>query len=104
MAGRFNSSIIAALRAICKLNASQRLALLRAADDSLVRSVCECALNTLKGNVALDRNQKNALIRHRNVLRRLACCDSGSWKTKKRLLIRHAKILPLLLTPIVDSR
>ncbi|XP_048514299.1 uncharacterized protein LOC125501746 [Athalia rosae] len=97
--GWFGSSNTAVLHALCELSGPQRLALLRAADDNLVRNICECALNTLKGNVKLSDRQKSRLGRHRRILRRLAS-NRGSWRSKKKLLVQHGGFLPLLLAPI----
>lgn len=92
-----------ALQALCKLNKSQRLALLRSADNDLVRSICECAFNTLKGSVTLKRTEKTRLAKHRKVLRRLAS-KRGSWKSKKRILVQQGGgFLPMLLAPILGT-
>lgn len=101
-ASRFSSSNAAALQAMCKSDPARRQALLRTADDTLVRNICECALNTLRGNVRLSADQKKRLSKHRKTLRRLAC-DRGSWKSKKRLLVQRGGFLPLLLAPIIGS-
>lgn len=99
----FGKTTTLALHALHKLNPAQRLALLRTADDSLVKSICECALNTLEGNVALSRGQKSRLGRHRQTLRRLAC-NRGSWKTKKRIIVQRGNgFLTLLLAPILGT-
>lgn len=92
-----------ALHALHKLNPAQRKALLRTADNSLIRNICECALNTLEGNVALSRTQKARLVRHKQTLRRLAG-NHGSWKTKKRILVQRGNgFLTLLLGPILQT-
>lgn len=99
---RFTTSNAVALQAICKLNTQLRTALLRAADPSLVQNICECALNTLRGNVKLTAEQKEHLRKHRKALRRLAS-NTGSWKSKKRLVIQHGGFLPLLLAPVIEG-
>jgi hypothetical protein len=101
-ASRFNVANATALHAICKLDAPRRRALLRAADDTLVRSICECALNTLRGNVRLSPAQKKRLGKHRKTLRSLAS-SNGTWQRKKRLLVQRGGFLPLLLAPIIGG-
>lgn len=92
-----------ALHALCKLNTKQRLALLRTADTPLIRCICECALNTLRGTVALKHCQKSRLVKHKKILRRLAS-NRGSWKSKKRLIVQRGNgFLPLLLAPLLGS-
>lgn len=99
----FGKTNTIALHALHKLTSSQRRALLRTADDSLVRDICECALNTLEGNVPLSKAQKSRLARHKHSLRRLAD-NRGTWKSKKRILVQRGDgFLGLLLAPILGS-
>lgn len=99
----FGKTNALALHALHKLNPTQRRALLRTADDSLVRDICECALNTLEGNVVLSRAHKSRLARHRHTLRKLAC-KRGSWKSKKKILVQRGDgFLGLLLAPILGG-
>lgn len=119
----------ALLNALCHASKEQQRALLRTADESLVKCICECAVNVLHGVVQLQKGVKNRLKKYKNVLRRLApqpvatkTRQSGggighssgaserkrrkfNWRAKKRLMMQKGcgAFLPLLLAPIVTS-
>lgn len=93
---------IAILRALQHLNKEQREAVLRKADPSIIRCICECALNILRGNVPLKADQRKKLRRHAAVLRRLAA-NKGCWKSKKRYVVQSGGFLPLLIAPILGT-
>lgn len=93
---------IAILQALQHLNKEQREAVLRKADSQIIRSICECALNVLRGNVPLKPEQRKKLRRHAPVLRRLAA-KKGCWKSKKRFVVQSGGFLPLLLAPILGT-
>lgn len=98
----FGQKHAAVLQALCHLSSKQRVAILKKADPKLVRCICECALNILRGNVALKLPYKRRLKRYAGILRRLAD-KNNSWKNKKRLIIQRGGFLPLLLAPIVGT-
>lgn len=93
---------IAILHALQHLNKEQREAVLRKADSRIIRCICECALNVLRGNVPLKSCQRRKLRRHAPALRRLAT-NKGSWKSKKRFVVQSGGFLPLLLAPILGT-
>lgn len=93
---------VAILRALQHLNKEQREAVLRKADPSIIRCICECALNVLCGNVPLKIDQRKKLRRYAPVLRRLAS-KKGCWKSKKRFVVQNGGFLPLLLAPILGT-
>lgn len=73
-------------------------AMVKAADPGLVRCLCECAVNILKGRVRLSPPQKTKLLRHKKDLRALVK-KTGSSSSKKRIL-QKGGFLPALLDPI----
>lgn len=102
----FEKKYIALLEALRHSDKEQRLALLRKADQKLIKYICECALNVLKGAVSLKSCQKNKLKKHKQVLRKLATKPTGknSWKKKKRVIVQKGGgFLPLLLAPVLDG-
>lgn len=104
MAGKppFSTKDLAILKVLCHLNREQRKALLAKADTSLVKSLCECALNILSGNVALKTSEKARLKKHVKFLRRLAN-EKGSWSGKRKVIVQHgAGIIPYIIAPILD--
>lgn len=92
------------LQAICEASPQQRRALVNSADLQLVRCICECALNILKGNVPLKSTEKKKLSKHRLFLRKLAKLGK-SLKTKKKIIVNQkgGSLLPLILAPVVSA-
>ena len=100
----FSKKHLAVLGALSHCDDKQRSAILRTADKSLVKCICECALNVLHGVVKLRDSEKKNLNKHKIVLRRLINRKSSSWKTKKRAIVQNGgSFLPALLTPIVGA-
>lgn len=99
----FGRKHTAILHALCHLSPEQIKTLLKFSDLKLIKCICECALNTLNGNISLNTKQKKGLTKHRTILRKLAE-NQGTWKKKKNLIIqRGGGFLPLLLAPILGS-
>lgn len=46
--------------------------LLKKIPVSAIKAICECCLNTLRGNIPLSKHQKNKLRSHKATLRNLA--------------------------------
>lgn len=122
----------ALLNAICHANIQEQRALLRTSDESLVKCICECALNVLHGVVKVKPSVKKRLSKFKNVLRQLApplptCTRTRksqngggkrhrdgatarkrrkfNWRAKKRLMMQKGcgAFLPLLLAPIITG-
>ena len=55
------------LRLLVKCTPAQRKTILKVADDALVRSICECILNVLKGTVPVSKPAKEKLLPHRSL-------------------------------------
>ena len=86
---------------LCLLDIAQRKALLRKADSRLVTHICECALNILRGNVPLSsKSCKKRLRQHAPLLRKLP--KPGSLTVRKKLLIKSADILPIILKSVLS--
>ena len=90
------------LKVLAKCKAKQRKALLQNISPGLLKCLCECSLNVLKGNVKLTSSQKQLLRRHRKVLRSLADRKT-TVKRKKQLLVQKGGFLPALLGPILST-
>lgn len=93
------------LRALYHLNPAQRISVLKKANPQLIRCICECALNILKGNVSLEPHQKSKLKRHAHTLRRLANAKAGGIETKRRIIVQKGNglFLTTLLVPIIEK-
>lgn len=91
------------LRALHKVNNKQRVNILKNADVSLINSICECILNTLKGNVHLNSRQKRDLSRYKKLMRTLV--QKQSWKRKRAHLVQtgNGAFLPILLGAALNT-
>jgi hypothetical protein len=78
--------------------------LIGGADPTLVRTLSECAINILRGNLALTATQKKRLKRYAGSLRTLSK-KKGSVKNKKVLLMKGGFLGALLGTvvPLISS-
>ncbi|KAL7289134.1 hypothetical protein TKK_0017079 [Trichogramma kaykai] len=68
----FGRKSAAILTALYHLNDEERKALLKKANPTLVKNICECALNVLAGNVTLSSTHKAKLRKHVCILRKLS--------------------------------
>ena len=91
------------LRVLKNCNSKQRRALLQAADSKLLKAICECVLNVLRGTVKLNPSQKRKLRRHKDSLRQLA--DKRiPLKRKKNLIVQKGEgFLGILLAPVLQQ-
>ncbi|KAJ8666726.1 hypothetical protein QAD02_008388 [Eretmocerus hayati] len=104
----FSEKHIALLNALRHASYRQRVALLKAADRDLIRCICECALNVLRGVVTLESSQVKRLKRYRNTLRELIKKPAGkaahSWTGKKRKIVQSGgAFLPILLSSVLSA-
>lgn len=93
------------LKLLVQCPAKTRKAYISEGGPGLIKAVCECALNILKGRVPLSSTQKARLKRHKKDLRTLTR-KKTSLKTKKRILQKGGFLHPLLaplLAPIIGS-
>ena len=88
------------LHVLSSCNVNQRQALLKNADSKVVKTICECALNVINGNVPLTPNQKRKLSPHKKTLRSLAAPNKSN-AARKRLLIQRGGFVGLLLKTIL---
>jgi hypothetical protein len=91
---------IVSLQALAKATPAQRKFLLTAAHGGLVKAVCECANNTLSGNVKLTPRQKKNLRRHKEMLRMMAGRSKLENKKKKMVQSGGGFLAPLLAVAI----
>ena len=73
------------LKVLCKASPKQRCGIIEGANNELIKVICECALNCLKGNVPLTTAQRQKLCRHKQKLQTLA--DKKYPIKKKRKLL-----------------
>lgn len=80
----------------------QKSIFLRKCPNSIIKGVCECALNLLKGNIPISKRQKNKLIPHKRTLRRLGNKKLPLFK-KRRLLVQKGDGFLSVLIPAAIS-
>ena len=88
------------LRLLQKLKPSAVKAVLKEASPDLIKALCECTLNVLKGNVKLNSAQRKKLSRHKNNLRTLTA-KKTSMKTRKQIL-QTGGFIGALLNPVLS--
>jgi len=91
------------LRVLEKADQKLRAKLIRSSDEDLVRCICECALNTLKGNVPLTPAEKRKLSPHKGTIRKLAVRHPSVKQKRSLLLQKGGAFLPLLLAPVISA-
>ena len=75
--------------------------ILKSADNELIKCICECALNVLRGNIPLEPAQKNTLRKYKKQLRQLS--SNNPLTQKRKIIQRGSGFLPFLLAPIIAA-
>lgn len=75
--------------------------IIKTADKDLIKCLCECAHNILKGNVHLSSIQKTKLKRHKQRLRALE--NKQTKIKKKRTILQSGGFLPAILAPLIGT-
>ncbi|KAJ8048249.1 hypothetical protein HOLleu_00492 [Holothuria leucospilota] len=89
------------LQVLARGSPKQRQGIIHGASKELINCLCEGALNTLKGNVPLKKQQKKRLTQHRRQLRQLASRRVSQQSKKKILLQKGGSLLGALLPPLI---
>ena len=103
MSGRMKKQSLCLQMLIKTKNAKLRKAILEHADPELIRALCECAHNILRGNVQMTQQENERLGKYRSKLRLLASKRGLSVKQKRRKLQQTGGFLPALLAPLAAS-
>ena len=82
-----------------------RSAILNGAPEKLVKSICNAVLNVERGDIALNKRQKQAFKKHRKVISNLT---SRSYSLgQKRKFLKHKggafPIIPILLSTALNE-
>ena len=88
------------IKLLAKCTPAQRKAILKEADDALVKTICECVLNVLKETVPVSKPAKRKLLGHKKSLIALAEKSTPVSKKKKILVQQGGNFLSVLL-PLV---
>lgn len=76
--------------------------LVESATADNIDAITELAINVLKGNIDLNEDLKLKLKKHRGIIRKLSN-KNISYSTKKTLMLKKIKILPIILTPVLSA-
>ena len=90
------------LKILSNCKPKMRKAILEHASPSLLKSLCECSLNVLNGNVRLTTHQKRKLSRHKRKLRALADRKIAV-RHKKSMLVQEGGFIGALIQPILAT-
>ena len=74
-------------------------AILRGADNDLIKCLSECALNVLKGNIVLNREEKTNLIKYRQKIRKIA--NKKIALKNKHKIVQTGGFAAALLAPLI---
>ena len=90
------------LKLLVKCTPAQRKAILKAADDALVRTICECySTYLLKETVPVGKPAKRKLLKYKKAFTSLAE-KSTPLNKKKQILVQHrGNFLSVLLPPVL---
>ena len=102
MSGRMKKQAVCLQMLIKTKNTKLRKAILEHADPELIRVLCECAHNILRGNVQMTPQEKERLRKYQTKLRLIAR-KNVSVKQKRRHLQQTGGFLPALLAPLAAS-
>lgn len=80
----------------------KKVAILKDCPNSLIKSVCECVLNLLSGNIPITGLQKKKLVPYKRTLRRLSDKKVPLFK-KRRILIQKGEGFLSILIPAAVS-
>ena len=98
MAKRFEKNVDY-LSVLCKCKDKQRIALIRSADEQLIKAICDCVENVISGNIPIDYKAKKKLAKYKNLLRILK--SKKKWTSKRKKLVQSGGFLTALLGPLL---
>ena len=88
---------------ICK-SPSATKEVLKTAPDSVVKTICNAAINAFQGDVQLSKTQKTRLKKYKSAIQSLISKDKPL-KTKRKILIQKGgwSIVPILLSAVIGT-
>ena len=84
------------LKLLAKCTPAQRKAILKVADEALVRTICECILNVLKETVPVSKPAKRKLLAHKKSL--IALAEKSTPLRKKNFGATGRKLFRFIVT------
>lgn len=90
------------LKVLSSSKPHQAKALLKVADDDLIKSICECVFNVLKSTVPVTPRQKKQLYKFKKPLLSLVDKQVPLSQKRKVLVQKGGNFLSLLLPPVLS--
>jgi hypothetical protein len=91
------------IKVLCRCNPKQCKALLDGADPDLIKCLCECTSNVIKGNIPVSTGQRKKLSKYKTHLRFLSDKKVPLAKKKTKLVQKGGLLLPLLLPAVMSA-
>ena len=76
-------------------------AIIKTADNNLLKSLCECCLNVLKGNIPMTTKQRQKLSKYKLNLRKLS--KKGTSRKQKISLLQKGGFLSALIPTVLSA-
>ena len=98
------------LKKLLKAKPHQRRVILQTGSDELILSLCEVALNILRGTIPLTSGQYRRLVKNKSLIKLIADKKIGVGKKRRTINQQGGFILPLLsvaipfITSLIASR
>ena len=91
---------LALLKLISKSKKSKHI--LKKCSNSVIKTLCECAINVLRGNIPLKKSQKKRLFAYKRSLRKLSDKKTPLYKKRQLLVQRGDGFLSILLPTAIS--
>ena len=79
----------------------KRKKIIAAANSDLIKCVCDCCANVVKGNLHINKVHRKKLARHAGTIRELSRKKQSVAK-RRALLSQKGGFLPVLLAPVLS--
>ena len=74
----------------------QRQAIIKIANEEQIQAISEIIINTLAGNVDLNKEEKDQLSAYKKDLRRVSLHRKTSWKSRRNIIAKMGKAVSFL--------
>lgn len=91
-------SYLSFLDLLCIASAKQKTSLLTTISSAQMQTLCEVIYNVYKGTIPVTKKDINSLLPFKNIIRTLIT-RSVNQSRRKRLLLKHQKVIPHLIKP-----
>ena len=89
------------LKALSRAKPRTVKAIIKTIDDDLLKTLCECCLNVLKGNISITPSQKRRLSSYKKHLRKLS--KKGVSRKQRVSLLQTGGLLGALIPAVLSA-